>query len=246
LKIAVFADVHANLEALQAFMEVMAEEQPDRFVFLGDIIGYGPDPNECITLLQELDNLEVVLGNHDSAAIWDSSPYDMHADARDAIFWTMDRLSDESVNFLKTLRHRVVIDGVCYCHASPHSPDAWIYLNSYIKALWSFRRTGYRLSFVSHTHWPQLISQENFWKISLEKVQPGEVRYLQEGQRYIVNCGSIGQPRDGSADGSYCLYDDIEQTVIFHRFSYANQTTQTKMRKAGLPEYLVSRLKTGR
>lgn len=108
MKIAVFADVHANLEALQAFVVKSTGQGVDRYVFLGDCVGYGPNPNECLEILRQLPGIEMVLGNHDSTAVLKTSPYAMNTYAREAMFWTMERLKPETAAYLSSLRLRLV------------------------------------------------------------------------------------------------------------------------------------------
>lgn len=245
MKIAVFADVHANLEALLAFFDHSKRQKINFFFFLGDIVGYGPNPDECVDVLRRMENLNAVMGNHDSAVLWKTSPYAMNTHARDSILWTMDQLKKENIKFIQNLEQHIVYNGVCYCHSTPSNPESCTYLHSTSKALMAFLGSSYWLSFVSHTHSPLVICKKKYLNICMDKVVGGEKVQLHKDRRWIINCGSVGQPRDGIAGGSYCIYDDIHRTVVFHRFSYDYEATATKIMDTGLPEYLGRRLKTG-
>jgi len=246
MKIAVFADVHANLEALQTFIEKSASQGVDRYVFLGDCVGYGPNPNECVKRIRQLPGIAMVLGNHDSTAILKTSVYSMNTYAREAMFWTMERLTPETIACLSSLRLRCVEEDICYAHSSPESPESWQYLNSTPEAFRAFSTTRHHISFVGHTHWPRLFSRRKQARIVPEKIRAGKSYVLGGEARYIVNCGSIGQPRDGTCAGSYCLFDDAARTLVFQRFEYDVERTVAKIREARLPEFLAVRLQKGR
>jgi len=245
MKIAVFADVHANLEALLAFCDHSNKQKADRYFFLGDIVGYGPNPDECVDVLRKMDNLEAIMGNHDSAVLWKTSPYGMNAHAQQCILWTMAQLKKENIEYLQNLEQCIIYNGICFCHSTPSKPESWTYLSSRSKVLMAFLGSSYWLSFVSHTHSPLIISKEKYLNIGMDKVTAGKKVPLSGDRRWIINCGSVGQPRDGIAQGSYCIYDDVNSSVVFHRFSYDNEATGAKILEAGLPEYLARRLKSG-
>lgn len=246
MRAAVFADVHANLEALQAFLKLAEEMEVERYFFLGDIVGYGANPNECVDILRSMTNVEAVMGNHDAAVLWKTSPYQMHTFAREAVFWTMDKLSKENIEFLGNLKYSIICGDTCYCHSTPQNPSAWNYLNTKGKAFMTFRRSPYKRMFVSHTHWPKLISEQKMWSILIEDVVSDKDFLLAENLRWIINCGSVGQPRDGICDGVFCLYDSNKQSVSFHRFDYNREKAKAKILKAGLPGYFAARLEKGR
>jgi len=220
VKIAVFADVHANLEALLAFIEHSSDQKAERYFFLGDIVGYGPNPDECIDILRKKDDLTSVAGNHDTAVLWKTSPYGMNTHAQESILWTMEQLKKENIAYLQGLESCIIHNGICFCHSTPSNPESSTYLNSKSKVLMAFLRSPYWLSFVSHTHSPLIMSKEKYLNISMDKVTTGEKVKLHSKKRWIINCGSVGQPRDGIAGGSYCIYDNIDKIVEFKRFSY--------------------------
>lgn len=216
-----------------------------RYIFLGDVVGYGPNPDECVSLLRSLANVQAVLGNHDAAVLWKYSPYRMNLHAQKSLFWTMKQLRQENLNYINGLDYTFEEESTCYCHSMPHQPENWMYLNNKNTALLTFMKTSFATIFISHTHLPLAISQENNWKIKLKRVKAGESVDLVENKRWIINCGSIGQPRDGLTQGSYCLYDDKEKNVLFQRFDYDFESTASKIIHAGLPEYLARRLRYG-
>jgi diadenosine tetraphosphatase ApaH/serine/threonine PP2A family protein phosphatase len=246
VRIAVFSDIHANLEAFEAFADDAARRRIDKYVCLGDLVGYGADPNACIEAVRDLPQIAVILGNHDAAATWVTSPYEMHERARTAIMWTMDRLTDINRTFLENLPplHR---DGrQVWAHASPFNPKAWSYVQDQASARLCLLRTRADLTFVAHTHRPLVIRPAGMLRLALDSPAHEEVIGLAPGRRLILNCGSVGQPRDGLAAGSYLVLDTDAGRIEFIRFGYDVEKAAAKIRAAGLPAYFADRLIRGR
>jgi predicted phosphodiesterase len=246
MRLAVFADIHGNLEALQAVVEDFREQRIDRHVCLGDLVGYGANPNECIDLLRSLPNTIVILGNHDAAVTWETSPFGMNQAAQQAIFWSMETLTEKNLSFLKALAPIRVMGEMVFSHANPYNPKAWRYVNSRKYAARTFANTGERLVFVGHTHKPMVITRKNFFQISFEPPEPSTVYPVDGRTRQIYNCGSVGQPRDGCPLACYLVYDTRAQQLTYRRIPFDNRHTATKILAAGLPASLASRLAKGR
>ena len=166
MRLAVFADIHSNLEAMQAFVEDTAGRNIHRYMCLGDIIGYGANPNECIKLVRSLPKMSCILGNHDAAAIWRYSPYGMTKDAKEAILWTIDRLSPDNVVFLKHLQPVLAQVNMVFAHANPYNPEAYRYVINRKYAARSFASVKEKLTFIGHSHRPVVISRKNFFQIT--------------------------------------------------------------------------------
>ncbi|MBW1637251.1 MAG: metallophosphoesterase family protein [Deltaproteobacteria bacterium] len=219
MRLMIFSDVHGNLEALQGVVADAAERNVDRGIFLGDLVGYGPYPNECIDLVRGLKNCRCIVGNHDVAVFWQTSPYGMSSAAREAILWTMDQLSDANKNYLAELPDRLDIADMTFVHANPYNPRGWRYVLDRKYALRSFAATRCRNLFIGHSHRPR--------------------------RRRIVNCGSVGQPRDGDSRSCYLIFDSRTRELEFHRVSYDVKKTVRAVRASGLPEVLGNRLLKG-
>ncbi|MCP3891221.1 MAG: metallophosphoesterase [Desulfobulbaceae bacterium] len=245
MRLAVFADIHGNLEALQAVMLDWKEQRIDRYICLGDVVGYGANPNECVEFVRSLPNNITLLGNHDAAATWGETPYGMSQGAQRAIFWTMEKLTTENSEFLKSLQPVREMGEMVFCHANPYNPKAWRYVNGKKYAARSFAGTAKRLIFVGHTHKPLIVTRKNIFNIVFE--YPGEPYVYAVGglNRYIYNCGSVGQPRNGKPHACYLIYDTREQLLSFQRVEYDTQKAAAKIIEAGLPAHLARRLIAG-
>ncbi len=244
MRIAVLSDVHANLTALEAVRADLPDV--DGVWVLGDIVGYGPQPNEVIATLQAM-GARSVLGNHDGAAIGTVDAAYFNPDARLAIEWTTEAIDENSRSYLATLPE-VRRDGdLTAVHGSPRDP-IWEYItnSSIAEANFDFFET--RCCLFGHTHLPIVYRQVD-GAIEVLPGLDGEVITLGAG-RSLINPGSVGQPRDGLPDASYAILelgDDPDgSTVGFHRVHYEVDRTQRLMRDAGLPARLVERLRYGR
>lgn len=246
MRLAVFADIHGNLEALEAFLHHVSTQRVDRYVCLGDVVGYGANPGECIAKVRSLPKSNFILGNHDAAAVWLSSPYTMSKMASKAILWTIDQLSDEQAGFLKNLKETLTMGDMVFSHANPYNPRAWRYVTTRKYAGRCFSGTREKLLFVGHTHEPMVITKRNPIKITFEPPERNGPIPVDSKKRQIFNCGSIGQPRDGIPLASYLIYDTGHEEMEFHRVPYNHSQAAEKIRTAGLPPYLADRLSRGR
>ncbi len=240
MRIGVLADVHGNLEALTAVLEDMAARAPERVLFLGDAVGYGPDPNACVERIFEVAHT-VVAGNHDQGAVGLISTAHFNPFAQTAILWTQSVLTGENRERLRSMPMTSRVGDLFLVHATPDRPDAWAYLLYEGEASRQFEFFDEKACLYGHTHRPiGFVEEENNVRRTTESLLT-----FQEQFRYIVNVGSVGQPRDGDPDAAYCLYDTREKVLSFHRVPYNYRITQDKMRAAGLPDFLIERLERG-
>lgn len=243
MRIAVFSDVHSNQEALQAFIAHASCQGINKYVCLGDIVGYGANPNQCIALVQTLPDICFILGNHDNAAVGHLS--NMNGAADSVMTWTRQRLSGNNISFLKRMSVVIKQDNLFFCHATPYNPLSWSYIAKKNIISKTFARTQAKIIFAGHTHTPSAITRKNFFCVYVKIPMNNTVMPAATQKRQIFNCGSIGQPRDGDPRASYLIYDIKKQMVEFHRVSYDHGTAAQKIMDAGLPSSLALRLATG-
>lgn len=245
MRLAIFGDIHGNLEALEAVVNELRGQEIDRYICLGDLVGYGANPNECIELVRSLSNVVVVLGNHDAAATWGTTPYGMSKSAQEAIFFTMKALSKENTSFLKNLKPVRVMGKMIFSHANPYNPKAWRYVNSRKYAARTFAATGRQMVFIGHTHKPLIITKKNLFQITFETPESSTDYPVSSRQCRIYNCGSVGQSRDGTPEACYVIYDTRSQHLTFKRAAFDYHKTGQKIVDAGLPPSLARRLAKG-
>jgi diadenosine tetraphosphatase ApaH/serine/threonine PP2A family protein phosphatase len=245
MKLAILADVHANLEALNACLAHASRQGANRHVFLGDLVGYGADPQACLEIVRRhaADGAIVVRGNHDDAALGGLQA-DMHPEAREAIIWTRAQLSDEDRNFLTTLPYVIEEDDNCFVHASADHPGEWTYLAGKKAAAQCLAATHAARVFAGHVHEPALYfsSREG---VSAHLPGTGSRVPLSPSRRWLALVGSVGQPRDGNPAASYAILDCRQRQLCFHRVAYDWISAAAKIRAAGLPQRLAARLEHG-
>lgn len=243
MRYAVISDIHANLEALDVVLADAEMRGPDALICLGDFVGYGPDPVACVERLR--DRLAgAVVGNHDRAAAEqiDIAGFNPYASA--AIVWTRERLTEEVRRYLRALPERLEGSGFLGVHGSPREPVDEYILDAAV-AREAFEADGFRLCLVGHTHVPGIYIHDGERVAALPFVA-GQVLELQASHRYILNVGSVGQPRDGDPRASYLWLDEGTASATLVRLDYPLAKTQEKMAAAGLPDLLVERLAYGR
>lgn len=244
-RIAIVTDIHANREALTAVLADVERRRAERLVILGDVVGYGPDPEWCCDTVRGLvaKGALIVQGNHDAAL---SQPdTSMNITARRAIDWTRPRLSPEQLAFLAGLPLKVVLDDLLFVHASAHDAADWIYVTSAQRAMPSFRVSDARVIFCGHVHKPQLYSHDLQGRVQEQRIQAGQAFPLIRSRRWLAVVGSCGQPRDGRPLAAWALYDTVTNELAFHRVPYDTATTVARLREGGLPESLAMRLLSG-
>jgi predicted phosphodiesterase len=243
MRYAIVSDIHSNLAAFDAVLrDVEARGGVDRIWCLGDIIGYGPDPNECIDLLRQHDHV-CVAGNHDLCSIGAVDSSDFNSDAADACAWTRDQLSAQAVDYVAALPTRIVEGDFTLAHGSPRQP-IWEYLISTYGARISFEYFDTKYCLVGHSHVPLMFRFHESTGECTSHELPIDTDIGLKDSRLIINPGSVGQPRDSDPRASYAIYDS--DTMWLHRVPYDISATQQKMIAAGLPRRLVSRLNYGR
>ena len=237
---AVLSDIHGNLEALEAVLADLDRRQPANVACLGDFVGYGASPNECVERLRP--RLEAaVIGNHDLAAVGRLRLATFNDDAATAAQWTDARLSEENRRWLESLPFTAAWHGALLVHSSPVSPEEWNYVLSPADAELEMSSCAESLVMVGHSHYAGTF-ELNGGRASFTRAS--EVR-LTEGHRYLVNAGSVGQPRDGDSRTGYLLYDDRERTLCHIRLDYDIARSMERIREAGLPDFLAERLRWG-
>jgi predicted phosphodiesterase len=239
----VISDIHSNLPALEA---VLRDAPPyDAVVCLGDLVGYGPDPNVCVDRLREVDPA-CLAGNHDWGAIGQADLTIFNRDARQALVWTQGELTASRLAFLQSLSPRLWLqDNILLAHGSPRDP-VWEYLVDMSSAFRNFQEVDFGIALVGHSHLPLVME----WREAEQHVQSHRVElgtWLQlDSRRFILNPGSVGQPRDGDPRASYALLDTDAMTWCFRRAEYPVEITQERMRAKVLPQRLIDRLALGR
>ena len=251
VRILIVSDIHANLEALEACLS--AAPACDRVFNLGDIVGYGANPNEVTERSRELGNV-FIRGNHDKACASVTSLNDFNPVAGLAVLWTRQRLKPENLSFLRGLPAGPLspVEGVSCVHGSPRDEDEYVLMRR--DAYSMLAQATAHITFFGHTH-----VQGGFWIDDEEQQEGGlEPKYdsrsgyqeltveLSKTAKYMINPGSVGQPRDGDPRAAFALFDTERRTVTFHRVPYDIATAQEKIFAAGLPERLAIRLEEGR
>jgi len=243
MRYAVIADIHSNLEALTAVLDDMANQgRVDEIWCLGDIVGYGPDPGECLTILRQSPNI-CVAGNHDWAAVGKISTSDFNPDAAAANQWTAQQLSNEDIEYIRDLPLISEAGDFTLAHGSPREPIRE-YLLSSGAALQNLTYFRTQFCLVGHSHQPIVFSCDETEDCSARYFLPDNPVATSEG-RLIINPGSVGQPRDGNPDAAYAIYDSEQQLVRLYRVPYDIRSTQEKMQAHGLPVRLSARLSYG-
>jgi len=236
------SDIHSNATAFRAVLESMRDNGVERKVCLGDIVGYGVDTDECVDLVRE--NMDFCLiGNHDSVAVKNESSEGFNPYAKQAIEWTQKHLSKESVAYIRSLPYIHEENDICFVHASPLSPADWVYVTDLEDALNAFDHFSERYCFVGHTHSPVIIASR---PLAIPKILDEYEYVIANTERLLVNVGSVGQPRDRDPRACWCLLDTETKCVRLIRVEYDIRKTQNRMKKQGMPSFLIDRLSVGR
>lgn len=239
-RVAIFGDIHANLEALDAVLADAAAQECDSYICMGDIVGYNADPAACLERVRAM-SCPVIKGNHDEDASGDHSLDSMNPVAAAALEWTRKQLSDEQRTWLRRLRLVRQVADFTVVHSTLDQPANWNYVTNRFDAMSNFSYQFTQVCFHGHTHVPRVYRKGS----KVEEV-PAESVAIETDAKYFINVGSVGQPRDGDWRGCYAIYDLINQLVVFRRVEYDIEKTQSKIRAAGLPEMLADRLAEGR
>lgn len=241
---AILSDIHGNLPALEAVMAYLQQQQIDRTLILGDIVGYGAHPFECVQAVRMMKGISVIQGNHDRVASGEHDPY-LRNVAREVLRWTRRQLSDEQIGFLADLPAAGIADSLFFtAHGSLYHPDEYI-INSQIARrnlnLLRERFATVKVAFFGHTHVPVLISDEGI----KQGFKSGESIELETKKAYLINPGAVGQPRDGNPQVSFAILDVYQWSVSFIRLDYDIERAQGAILEAGLPPAVADRLGYG-
>ena len=238
----ILSDIHANLTALEG---VLADAEPfDRVWCLGDVVGYGPNPNECVETIQNLPEIQCVKGNHDAAIVGDIDIRAFNYEARASLAWLDEVLLPENKQWLRDLPDRLELDDITLVHGSPRNP-VWEYILDQTTAWENMAEFETKICLVGHTHIPCVFQLDNI------KGNAAKVSFKKAGQVFsidlksIVNPGSVGQPRDHNPKAAYILYDDEAEEWVYQRVGYDIELVQKQILEAGLPHRHASRLLDG-
>ena len=240
MRFAIFSDIHANLEAMNAVFEDAQKQHCSHYVCLGDIVGYNANPHECVEIIRELD-CPAIKGNHDEQASLLEPSRGFNELAEHAINWTREHLTDADKEWLRELRLLRQVRDFTIVHATLDTPGQWGYVFNNLDAVASFTYQRTAICFFGHTHVPMVFLRD-------EGVRRETADYIriEPAKKYFINAGSVGQPRDGNWRAAYCIYDVENKFVELLRVKYDLATTQKKIAKAGLPRLLAERLAMGR
>lgn len=237
---AILGDVHANLDALSVVLEECKSQGVTDFLCTGDVVGYNADPHECLDIIRSL-GCPVVMGNHDYyvSTAQDLDDFNPHAAA--VIEWTRQQLSDEEMEYLRTLPFVKTQMGITLVHSTMDNPESFGYVFDHLQAEAHFSHQVTPLCFHGHTHCPMIYEKQlgAVYRIDAQDFK------LPIGRKYFINVGSVGQPRDGDPRAAYVIYDPKARFVRFRRLEYDVAAAQEKIRMAGLPERLAARLAVG-
>jgi predicted phosphodiesterase len=243
MRYAVLSDVHANLEALEVVLTDIAGRGPEAIICLGDFVGYGPEPNACVQRLRDA-VAGAVVGNHDLAALGRTDVTVFNPYAHAAILWTREQLTDDVRAYLGSLPRELRRPAFLAVHGSPRDPtDEYLFDASAAKG--SFESVEFRLGLVGHTHVPGVFVDDGE-RVLARPLVADDVLELRPALRYLINVGSVGQPRDGDPRAAYLWLDEGNSRAQLIRLAYPLERTQQKMRAAGLPDVLAERLTFGR
>ena len=238
----IFSDIHSNLEALTSVLSDAMERNIDEVICLGDFVGYGANPSECVEKFVSLPKARAVLGNHDAAVIDTSQRELFNPVARAGILYSEANLTENGREYLRKLPMLIDVDSEFVAvHSSPFRPAAWVYVVEPLEAADAFHAMTPALAFIGHTHFPAVHSDNG----SVVPLAPEDGVRVNANKKIMVNVGSVGQPRDGDARSAYVVYDSESKSISIHRVEYDVDRAAAKILDAGLPPMLADRLRRG-
>lgn len=241
MRVAIFGDIHSNLEGLQAVLADAKAHECTHYVCLGDIVGYNANPKECLDIVRDLD-CPTVKGNHDELACLSTHPSNVSGLANEGIAYTRNHLEPADVQWLDSLKFVRQVRDFTVVHATLDTPNRWGYVLNQLDAGASFSYQHTQVCFFGHTHVPRAYIRDHH----VQTLEHWENIAVEQGKKYFINAGSVGQPRDGDWRSAYVIYHVKENRVELRRLEYDLATTQKKIIDAGLPHRLASRLEDGR
>jgi len=242
MKLGIISDIHSNLSALEAVLDHLSGKGASEYLCCGDLVGYGPDPAACLKRLRRL-KLTVVAGNHDQGILGQTPVSAFNRAAQAAITWTRKQLKEDDFAFLDSLPLVERRGSFCLVHGSPSAPEHWEYIFSVREAAEEMSYFSENCCIVGHSHYPFAVERRNGDDVHLLAHSGFE---LKPELKYLVNAGSVGQPRDGDPRACCLLFDTSTKVMTFHRVEYDIASVQVRVRAAGLPEFLATRLASGR
>ncbi|MCA9408994.1 MAG: metallophosphoesterase family protein [Candidatus Omnitrophica bacterium] len=240
MKYGIISDIHSNLEAMRAVLQALQKSGVDALLCLGDIVGYNADAKKCLDIVRDL-NPVCVVGNHDLAVAGKLDPSHFTENGRQGVVFSRNQLEFSDIEYIKQLPLKYHHRDFELVHGSLNQPERFIYLNDITKSQDTFYLMKSKVCFVGHTHKPQIYVNQGKTAAIAATLNLS----LETDARYIVNTGSVGQPRDGDPRASFCVYDTDEETIEIKRVEYDVKTAQQKILQAGLPEKLALRLAVG-
>ncbi len=241
MRYGILGDIHANLEALTAVLDACKDESVDRYLCAGDIVGYAANPADCITTIKELAAVAVA-GNHDRATAGLLGVDYFNYEARQAISWTKEKLDSGEQDFLAALELVYRNDDLTLVHGTLDAPQDFNYMLDTHSSRNSFELLDHKICFIGHTHVPAIFAQDQNKRILC--INADSIS-LEEDNKYIVNAGSVGQPRDNDPRACYCIYDTAKKKVMIKRVGYDIGAARRKIIESGLPRFLGERLLRG-
>jgi len=241
MRVAIFGDIHSNLEGLQTVLADAKARECTHYVCLGDIVGYNANPKECLDIVRDLD-CPIVKGNHDELACLSIHPSNVSGLANEGIAYTRAQLEPADVNWLDSLKFVRQVRDFTVVHATLDTPHKWGYVLNQLDAGASFSYQHTQVCFFGHTHVPRAYIRDH----QVHTLEQWENIAVEPGKKYFINAGSVGQPRDGDWRSAYVIYHVKEQRIEMRRLEYDFATTQKKIIAAGLPHRLATRLQDGR
>jgi predicted phosphodiesterase len=245
MKYFIFTDIHGNLEAFLAVLKFARRRKIDHFLFLGDMVGYGASPNEIIQKIQLLKPISIIRGNHDKAVCEIDNVKTFNPIAASAIHWTQKTLKKSNLNYLKRLKQgpQIVNEEITICHGAPFDEDHYIF--GEFDAAEAFLHIKTQICFFGHTHFPFLYTEkDHFVEGTFITGNTSEIK-IEKDVRYLINPGSVGQPRDRNTRTSCAVYDSKQKKIKFYRIEYNIAEAQKKILDAELPAALAERLGLG-
>ncbi len=246
MRIALISDIHSNLEALESVLERLRQEEVDSVLNLGDLVGYNASPAECLALLQSRPDIHNLAGNHDLALLSPERAEAFNIIAYQALRWCREQVPGPGLEFLRGLPLTLETSGWWACHGTPTSPDTYIAYHfqgkRVLRAL--SKGPGARVCFFGHTHRRALWQRDIRGKVGLQDLAP-KLDLNRDGH-YLINPGSVGQPRDGNPEAAYAVFDDAAFSIQFKSVPYNVAAAQERILRAGLPPYLAERLALGK
>jgi len=240
MKFAIFGDIHANLEALEAVLADAERNECTDYVCLGDIVGYNANPHECCQIVRDLE-CPVVKGNHDEQASIQEDLHGYNPLAEEALAWTRNQITNDDKEWLRDLQFTVQVQDFTIVHATLDAPQRWGYVFNQLDAARSFFYQQTPVCFHGHTHTPRAYVRDSTVRsVAFQDLQ------IEPGKKYFLNVGSVGQPRDGDWHASYAIFHFDQQVVELRRVEYDICVAQDKILQAGLPRRLADRLAVGK